>query len=91
MHWHGLTQFGSPFRDGTPAASQWPVPPGKYFDYEFMLDEDISGTLYVPVLMSADKKLVSFACGGWTFDCPRSAYRSSARWFSGRFKLSDRI
>ena len=55
MHWHGLTQFGSPFSDGTPAASQWPVPPGKYFDYEFMLDEDISGTLYVPVLMSSDE------------------------------------
>jgi Multicopper oxidase len=38
-------QYGSPFSDGTPAASQWPIPPGKYFDYEFMFDDDVSGTL----------------------------------------------
>jgi len=50
MHWHGLTQYGSPFSDGTPAASQWPIPPGKYFDYEFMFDDDVSGTLYSPFI-----------------------------------------
>jgi hypothetical protein len=40
-----LAQYGSPFSDGTPAASQWTIPPGKYFDYEFMFDDDLSGTL----------------------------------------------
>jgi L-ascorbate oxidase len=46
MHWHGLSQFGSPFSDGTPSASQWPIPAGKYFDYEFLIAKDVSGTLY---------------------------------------------
>lgn len=40
-------QYGSPFSDGTPQASQWPIPPGKYFDYEFKFDLNVSGTLYV--------------------------------------------
>ena len=47
MHWHGISQYGSPFADGTPYASQWPIPPGKYFDYEFQFDDDIDGTLYI--------------------------------------------
>jgi len=45
MHWHGISQYGSPFSDGTPSASQWPIPPGKYFDYEFMFADDLDGTL----------------------------------------------
>jgi L-ascorbate oxidase len=45
MHWHGIGQYGSPFADGTPYASQWPIPPGKYFDYEFKFDDDLDGTL----------------------------------------------
>jgi L-ascorbate oxidase len=45
MHWHGISQYGSPFADGTPYASQWPIPAGKYFDYEFQFDEDVDGTL----------------------------------------------
>jgi len=48
MHWHGISQYGSPFADGTPYASQWPIPPGKYYDYEFQFDDDIDGTLYFP-------------------------------------------
>ena len=48
MHWHGISQYGSPFADGTPYASQWPIPAGKYFDYEFQFDDDIDGTLYLP-------------------------------------------
>lgn len=47
MHWHGISQYGSPFADGTPYASQWPIPAGKYFDYEFQFDDDIDGTLYI--------------------------------------------
>lgn len=34
VHWHGLSQSVAPFSDGTPLASQWPIPPGHYFDYE---------------------------------------------------------
>src|SRR5277367_5548444 len=48
MHWHGISQYGSPFADGTPYASQWPIPPGKYFDYEFQFEDDLDGTLYFP-------------------------------------------
>src|SRR5271155_3463568 len=48
MHWHGISQYGSPFADGTPYASQWPIPSGKYFDYEFQFEDDLDGTLYIP-------------------------------------------
>lgn len=34
QHWHGLTASTSPFSDGTPLASQWPIPPTHFFDYE---------------------------------------------------------
>lgn len=33
MHWHGLSQRTSPFSDGTPSVSQWPIGPGSFFDY----------------------------------------------------------
>jgi L-ascorbate oxidase len=33
-HWHGLSQAAAPFNDGTPLASQWPIPPSHFFDYE---------------------------------------------------------
>jgi L-ascorbate oxidase len=32
-HWHGLSQRTSPFSDGTPAVSQWPIAPNEFFDY----------------------------------------------------------
>ncbi|SMQ52027.1 unnamed protein product [Zymoseptoria tritici ST99CH_1A5] len=46
MHWHGLSQALSPFADGTPSVSQWPIPPKNYFDYELhpLLSE--SGTYF---------------------------------------------
>ncbi|KAL1665692.1 Cupredoxin [Schizophyllum commune] len=44
LHWHGISQYGSPFADGTPATSQWPIAPGSYFDYEFKLDPGSAGT-----------------------------------------------
>ncbi|EXJ62697.1 L-ascorbate oxidase [Cladophialophora yegresii CBS 114405] len=33
VHWHGLSQRSSPFSDGTPAVSQWPIAPTEFFDY----------------------------------------------------------
>ncbi|KAK4212463.1 putative L-ascorbate oxidase [Rhypophila decipiens] len=46
MHWHGITQRLAPFADGTPMASQWPIPPGHFFDYEIVTDKDDAGTYY---------------------------------------------
>lgn len=39
IHWHGLSQRVAPFSDGTPQASQWPIPPGHFFDYEIYPDK----------------------------------------------------
>ncbi|KAI1610679.1 L-ascorbate oxidase [Exophiala viscosa] len=33
VHWHGLSQRTSPFSDGTPEVSQWPIASNEYFDY----------------------------------------------------------
>ena len=38
IHFHGFTQYASPFSDGTPLASGWPIPPGHFYDYEFQLE-----------------------------------------------------
>ncbi|KAK3349594.1 laccase-like protein [Lasiosphaeria hispida] len=46
MHWHGLVQRLAPFGDGTPLASQWPIPPGHFFDYEISTEVDDSGTYF---------------------------------------------
>jgi len=55
MHWHGISQYGSPFADGTPYASQWPIPAGKYFDYEFQFEDDLDGTLYISLLLTRSR------------------------------------
>lgn len=34
QHWHGLSLSTAPYADGSPQASQWPIPPGRFFDYE---------------------------------------------------------
>ncbi|KFG82524.1 putative laccase [Metarhizium anisopliae] len=44
MHWHGLTQGAYPFSDGTPQASQWPIPPNHFFDYELQSPNGSAGT-----------------------------------------------
>lgn len=44
VHFHGLSQYLSPWADGTPKASQWPIAPGSYFDYEFDLHPGSAGT-----------------------------------------------
>ncbi|PHH84192.1 hypothetical protein CDD83_2340 [Cordyceps sp. RAO-2017] len=46
MHWHGLAQAAFPFSDGTPLASQWPIPPQHFFDYELLAAEGTAGTYY---------------------------------------------
>ncbi|KAL4949359.1 L-ascorbate oxidase [Aspergillus filifer] len=44
MHWHGLSQSTAPFSDGSPQASQWPIKPGEYFDYEIRPNVGEAGT-----------------------------------------------
>ncbi|KAI9692770.1 MAG: hypothetical protein M1820_009369 [Bogoriella megaspora] len=46
MHWHGLSQAAYPFSDGTPLASQWPIPPLYFFDYEVQLANGTAGTYF---------------------------------------------
>ncbi|TVY83420.1 Multicopper oxidase aurL2 [Lachnellula suecica] len=46
MHWHGLTQAMAPFADGTPQASQWPIPPLYFFDYEIHVPIGMAGTYF---------------------------------------------
>ena len=36
----------SPFSDGTPGASQWPIPPNHYFDYELEIGSGYAGTYF---------------------------------------------
>ncbi|GAM82372.1 hypothetical protein ANO11243_003510 [Dothideomycetidae sp. 11243] len=45
-HWHGLTQRTAPFSDGTPLVSQWPIPPGRFFDYEIRPHVGDAGTYF---------------------------------------------
>ncbi|KAG0146407.1 hypothetical protein CROQUDRAFT_671167 [Cronartium quercuum f. sp. fusiforme G11] len=45
IHFHGLSQYGSPFADGTPKTAQFAIRPnGGYFDYEFQLQAGSSGS-----------------------------------------------
>ena len=46
QHWHGLSQRTAPFSDGTPSASQWPIPPLHFFDYEVRPLPDDAGTYF---------------------------------------------
>ncbi|KAK1961562.1 L-ascorbate oxidase [Colletotrichum sublineola] len=46
IHWHGLSMRMSPFADGSPSASQWPVPANHFFDYEIFPLESESGTYF---------------------------------------------
>lgn len=36
----------SPFADGTPAVSQWPIPPANFFDYEINVPPSMAGTYF---------------------------------------------
>ncbi|WPH00141.1 L-ascorbate oxidase [Acrodontium crateriforme] len=46
IHWHGLSQRTAIFSDGTPSASQWPIAPLHYFDYEVHPLHDHAGTYF---------------------------------------------
>ncbi|KAF2763547.1 L-ascorbate oxidase-like protein [Pseudovirgaria hyperparasitica] len=46
MHWHGLAQRVAPFSDGSPLATQWPIPAKHFFDYEIYAEEDDAGTYF---------------------------------------------
>ncbi|KAF1967560.1 ascorbate oxidase [Bimuria novae-zelandiae CBS 107.79] len=46
IHWHGLAQRVAPFSDGTPLASQWPIPPRYFFDYQLFVEPDDAGTYF---------------------------------------------
>lgn len=46
VHWHGLTASVAPFSDGTPLVTQWPIPPGHYFDYELHPEIGQTGTYF---------------------------------------------
>ncbi|EHK50822.1 hypothetical protein TRIATDRAFT_83848 [Trichoderma atroviride IMI 206040] len=46
IHWHGLSQAAYPFSDGTPLASQWPIPPLHFFDYELKAPNGSAGTYF---------------------------------------------
>ncbi|KAG8744969.1 hypothetical protein FRC12_014685 [Ceratobasidium sp. 428] len=39
MHWHGMQQIGTPWSDGVPGLTQWPIPAGGNFTYNFKLHE----------------------------------------------------
>jgi L-ascorbate oxidase len=67
VHWHGLSQYASPFSDGTPLASQWPIAPGQFFDYEFSLGEDSVGSYFYHAHVGLQTML---AHGGFIVDEP---------------------
>ncbi|KAG8737848.1 hypothetical protein FRC10_007601 [Ceratobasidium sp. 414] len=39
MHWHGIQQIGTPWSDGVPGLTQYPIPVGGNFVYNFTLHE----------------------------------------------------
>lgn len=63
IHWHGIEQAGTPWSDGVPGLTQWPIKPGQNFIYNFtllqsgfqwyhshykmQLDDGLKGTIYI--------------------------------------------
>ncbi|CAE6439036.1 unnamed protein product [Rhizoctonia solani] len=63
MHWHGIEQVGTPWSDGVPGLTQWPIPVQGDFVYNFtvkqagfqwyhshykmQLDDGLKGTIYI--------------------------------------------
>ncbi|KAI0379352.1 putative multicopper oxidase [Hypomontagnella monticulosa] len=46
VHWHGLTMRTAPFSDGSPIVAQWPIAPGRFFDYEIHPEVGDAGTYF---------------------------------------------
>ncbi|CAN4123196.1 unnamed protein product [Withania somnifera] len=44
IHWHGISQHGTPWADGTASISQCPINPGETFLYKFKVDK--AGTYF---------------------------------------------
>ncbi|KAJ5350197.1 hypothetical protein N7541_007924 [Penicillium brevicompactum] len=40
LHWHGLLQRGTPDMDGVPGVTQYPIPPGGNFTYQFSVKDE---------------------------------------------------
>ncbi|EUC55030.1 multicopper oxidase [Rhizoctonia solani AG-3 Rhs1AP] len=60
IHWHGIEQTGTPWSDGVPGLTQYPIGPGENFVYNFtlyqygfysyqkmQLDDGLKGTIYI--------------------------------------------
>ncbi|CAE6459047.1 hypothetical protein ACGC1H_002104 [Rhizoctonia solani] len=63
MHWHGIEQVGTPWSDGVPGLTQWPIPVQGDFMYNFtvkqagfqwyhshykmQLDDGLKGSIYI--------------------------------------------
>lgn len=62
----------APFSDGTPQASQWPIPPGHFFDYEVQTTPDDSGTYYYHSLVGVEA--VTVFGGIIVDDCGKPPY-----------------
>ncbi|OAL35377.1 hypothetical protein AYO20_05428 [Fonsecaea nubica] len=45
-HWHGLALSAAPYADGAPQAAQWPIPPGRFYDYELHPSASEAGTSF---------------------------------------------
>lgn len=39
MHWHGISQKGTPYMDGAPMITQCPIMEGQIFRYKFLADD----------------------------------------------------
>ncbi|KAH8885404.1 L-ascorbate oxidase [Thozetella sp. PMI_491] len=62
----------APFADGSPLASQWPIPPGHFFDYEVQADVSDPGTYFYHShvgmeALSCAGALIVDDCGGAPF------------------------
>ncbi|KAH6617183.1 Cupredoxin [Chaetomium tenue] len=73
MHWHGLSQRFAPFADGTLGASQWPIPPGHFFDYEIATELEDAGSYFYHShvglqALSCTGPLIVEDCGGSPYD-----------------------
>ena len=42
LHWHGITQYGTPTMDGSAGVAQCPVPPNSSFTYDFKVSAIIT-------------------------------------------------
>lgn len=73
QHWHGLAQRMAIFSDGSPQGSQWPIPPGHFFDYELQTTHDDSGTYFYHSHVGMQALTVSGAL--IVEDCGRPPYQ----------------